>query len=102
MTSFKGIVSQSGFNIEQRYSPINETALIHAARFSRLEMMSILLDMGADVDAYDYWRGTALWFLCFNSPSTQSTAMINRMLDMNMNNFDLQFKAGAERFDILP
>ena len=90
MTEFKRIVSQSGFNIEQRgYYSTNRTPLIYAAAWTRLDMGSILLDMGADVDAYDNDRVTALWVLCYNSPSPQSTALMNRMLDRDMKNFDL-------------
>ena len=81
MTSFKRIVSQSGFDIEQRSAISNETPLISAAHIrSRLDMMSILLDKGANVDAYSRLRRTALQWLCWHTPSPQITALINRML----------------------
>ena len=99
MTEFNRTVSRCDFNIEQR-DRYNFTPLIRAASGKRLDMMSILLDMGADVDAYSINRVTALWFLCYKSPSTQVTALMNHMLDMNMTNFDMQ-DTGNKRFDFL-
>ena len=88
LTEFNRIIRQTGFNINQRDSD-NDTPLTAASQYSRYTIMNILLDNGADADAFNRYRQTALWWISSFSVSADGTAVLNRMLDTSPKSFDL-------------
>ena len=88
ITEFRRIVAKSDFDIEQRDGD-NNTPLADSAFYQRYEMVNILLDMGANVDAYGTSRCTALFYLCYYPSTPQATALINRLLDLNPKTYDM-------------
>ena len=45
-------------------------------------MMNTLLDKGADVNAYDKYKRSALWWSLYDTPNPKNKAVIERILHM--------------------
>ncbi|KAI1208947.1 ankyrin repeat-containing domain protein [Annulohypoxylon truncatum] len=63
-------------------------ALIYAARYGYHEIVTALLDAGADINHQDAFGNTPLQFSCFNSNSRVTQILLARIPDINLQDND--------------